>query len=747
MNTQRTLTPIALVLLAMIVALPSQAQPFIENVPAEAAIYVGWRGSSDMGPDYEGSNMQGIVEQTGMLQAIPELIAIFQEVGQDDEFDPEVGQLLNMGGTLWSALWQNGGAMYMLPPEENGPPIPRLAILWGKGENDQALRQSLTDIAEMMNEAEQVAVFTGEVGDALYLSFAFNAANVPANTLAQSPSFTQAVGQVQGDGALLVYVDVQEWIAQVDQVAAMMQEGAEQRGRQDPFAELWPRMREISGLGGVNRLMMSAGIEDRNWHTQLYLDAPAPRRGILSLVDNQPIEPSSLAHVPSTATYLQVFTMDPARVLDVTREMLGGIDPDLVDQMDEGLAWASEEVGVGFEADLIRGMGPVWSVYIDPMVAGNGFTSLVLVNELRDADAVEAALAQLVTSANEALLQGQQRSPFNVQMLTEEIDGVTITHMGIPYIAPSYMVHNGRLYVSMFPQALELALEQSGEVQDSILSNEAFQQTMARFQARPYTGLSFTDLPETAADGYGFNLIIMQTIAGAGEMFSGRVSPLRMPPIGRVLPFVEPAGAQTWVGDDGLHMHSIEPFPGSAMLGPAKGAESMMAVSGPLAVAIILPALGQARGAAMDAQAMAQGRMVSMGAMSFAVDHKGDMPSDIAQIYTDGYLPDAEVFLVPLGAVDELPRNFDQWEEARAAQFIRENSAFVLVPGLSIDVDQNTNILLFQNPDAAEDDQVIVCWLDGSVGRMDVDGLAEQLQAQTGSSIDQLIERQQVVRP
>ncbi len=739
----------AAALLALCLALPTFAQPSIDQVPEEAALYVGWRGADDMGPSYEGSNLQGVLEQTGLLQALPQLVDALQTFGEE-QGDPEIAELISTGGTLWSAMWQDGGAMYMLPPQEDGPPIPRLAILWNKGEDEGKLRDALSNLVELINDAEQVPAFMGNAGDAVFLSIGFNAGDAAGGSLADTARFKQAAAQVQPDGALVLYVDVQEWIGQVDSFAEMMKQQAEEWDEPaDPFAQLWPTLRDVSGLSGVNRLMFSAGIADKNWHTKMFLDAPAPRTGILSLMDNKAIQEPNLTHVPKTATYLQVFTIDPARVLDVTRDMLGAVDAGVAEELDAGLAEASEAVGFDLERELINGFGPVWSIYIDPMIAGNGFSSLVFVNELRDADRVEQSLLKLSEAANEAMagVMDGEDVPLKIRLLTREVKGTRITHLGIPYIAPAYMVHGGRLYVSLFPQALEMALEHSGEKADSILANETFVKTLDQFEDKGFTGLSFTDLPETAPDGYGINLMFMQVIAGVTEMFGGEAATVRMPPIGKVMPFIEPSGAVTWVDDLGLHVHSIEPFPGSALLGPAKGLESTMAISGPMAVAVVLPALGSARDAAMQTQTMSNGRQLAMAAHAYAVDHKDEFPTDIAELY-QGYVDFEDVFFSPKSIrAEPMPFNFDDWDKNRQNAFIRKNSSFVLVSGLRWNDDNpSQKVLLFQRPDDTAGDKLVVCYLDGHAEtHTNTDRLEQQLKAQTGKTIDELIRLQEQI--
>lgn len=763
MNPHRTLIAPALALLTLLTALPMQAQPLIDQVPAEAALYVGWRGADDMGPAYQGSNLQGVLEQTGLLEALPQLVDAIQSIAEEEAGEEEL-ELLRMGGELWSSMWSDGGALYMMTPEPNGPPIPRVALLWNKGKNEGRVREALSKLVGMINEQQPPdappMAFMGSVGDAVFMSIGFNAGQANARPLTASLQFQKAAKQVQADGALVVYLDVKAWIEQVDQIAKMMKDQADQRGRPaDPFVQLWPTLRDATGLSGVNRLMLSAGIQGKNWHTRAYLDAPAPRTGVMALLEGKPIKPASLNHVPKSATYLQVFTLEPAQVLSVTRDIMGAVDQGLVRELDRGLADASEVVGFNFERELVNGMGPVWTVYIDPMVAGNGFSSMVLVNELRDPKAVEQALNKLADKANEAFEEGVDDGPMKLRLLSQDIDGTRVTHLGIPLVAPSWMVHKGRLYVALFPQALEMAIAQSGQREDSILNNPAFQQAMGRFlpgnvdpkpnmqfdNLGPLTGLSFTDLPKAAADGYGMNLMIVQLFAGFGEMMTGEASPMRMPPIGKVMPFIETAGAVSWADDDGLHLHAIEPFPGSALLGPAKGLESSLAVTAPVALGVALPALGAARQAAQGAEAAMQCRMITQAMFNYAADHKGKAPADIAELRE--YIGDASPFFSPQSTrVRQVPAGFRRWDKAEQDAYIRQNSSFIMVPVGDLFNQKRPNevIVVFQRPDEGQGRGIVIGWGDGHITtERNMLFIEKKLKDQTGQTLDQLIAAQE----
>jgi len=756
--------------LAAVVLMPTAAlaQPMVELVPEGVVEYIGWRGADDMGEDYAGSHLEGMLEVTGLVEALPELLSAIETFAAEQAPDEELAELVGSITTVASSAWQRGGAMYSLPAgaEEGGMPMPRSVFLVRRGGVDEPeLRVAMADIVQAANEADVFPVFMGVMDDALFLSIGFDAAELPEGPLLQdNADFQSAMAQVQDGAALTVYVNGEQWIGQIDTVVQMMRDEAEQWGDDpDPFTEMWPTLREVTGLSGVRQLALTAGIEDKRWETRVYMDAPAPRVGLLSLIDNEPITPEQLTHIPKTATFMQAGTLDPARVMEVSRDILGAVDPGILDELENALEDVSEELGVDLEGQLINGLGPTWTVYVDPMIAGNGMASVVLVNELRDPGRVKTALMRLTEQANGLMEEDLDADGVQVRFLTRQIQGASVVSLGVPFVSPSYMVHDGKLYMAFFPQALEMALEHSGELEDSIFMNEAFGEAMTRVGQGALVGgpqepgqpgataLSFVDLPETATDGYGLVLMIAQAFGGTSELATGQPAGFQLPPVGKLMPFLEPSAGVAWIDDTGLHARSSEPFPGSSLLGPGKGMESATIIATPIVVGVAMPAMAASRRAAVRMQAVNNARWITMGVRSYAQDN-GQAPDDLTALLPDFYI-DHQTLISPSSVrAQPLPENFDEWEVDRQMRFHRENSSFVLVPVENLnDLDEPwSTIVVFQRPDDANgwEEGIAVGFADGGAyWESDMEWFAQRLEEQTGMTMDELIERQVEFEP
>src|SRR5438552_3037967 len=46
---------------------PLCAQPLADRVPADAIVYIGWRGTQDLGPAYNGSHLKAVVDASDFV--------------------------------------------------------------------------------------------------------------------------------------------------------------------------------------------------------------------------------------------------------------------------------------------------------------------------------------------------------------------------------------------------------------------------------------------------------------------------------------------------------------------------------------------------------------------------------------------------------------------------------------------------------------------------------------------------------
>src|SRR4051812_2327480 len=118
---------ISIVVLALALVRPAQAQPLADRIPQDAVAYIGWSGSESMGPGYANSHLKAVVESSNLAQLASESIPrLLERIGKDDEEAQQVTALLMaIGGAGWGHpagpyFWGGGGDKPGLPHSQPG---------------------------------------------------------------------------------------------------------------------------------------------------------------------------------------------------------------------------------------------------------------------------------------------------------------------------------------------------------------------------------------------------------------------------------------------------------------------------------------------------------------------------------------------------------------------------------------------------------------------------------------------------
>jgi hypothetical protein len=753
------------VLFLTVTAIHATAQPLAEWVPADAVVYIGWRGVDDPDLGYAGSNLQSLGNATDLAGALAQTLDVIERANAGDEWAGLVVELIRSIGT---ASWHNPTAVYLQPSPDPDMPV-RFVMLWqAEGDQCNELLASLQDLVShippyaplSIGQAQGlVSLSIGTPGpapapapgvtpgdtpapgvdtpgtgapDTSGTAAAIVDITAPTTTLAQAPRFEQALTQVQSDSAMIIYADAQGLLSLIDRFA----ETESQREQ-----EQWLKVRSALGLEGLNAAVWSAGFDGKDWRTELFIDAPAPRTGLLSLLGGEPIADDELAVVPAEATWLAAGRLDLGALLDEARRVIGEIDSEAAQQFEDALLQGNQMTGIDIEADLLRALGSGWIMYTDPGATGSGMMGLCLVNPLKDAEVAERSLVSLQALANAMMGQIGANSGgpgMRIRFHISDDNGMTLNTLGIPFVAPTWSVHDGKLYVGLFPQTVMMAGDRARAGGPTILDNERFQAVMARLDGGEVTSIVYTDLPSTAEDAYQNMVMLTQIGSGMLAMFGGDSVPL-LPPYARIEPLLTPTGQVAWADDAGYHSRSISPFPGSVLLGP-QGSTNMMSTA-PLILGTTLPALGAARRAARQMKSTTQLRGIVQSQVMYASGNNDIYTNDIAELYENNHFS-VEYTISPRSGV-HIPRGFNGWDVADQKQWVRENASYILIPDLKMDINSET-VCVFERPDHTHGGGMAVGFNDGSAQFMMNEWEARELiESQTGKTLEELIERQQ----
>ena len=694
------------------------AQPLADRVPADATLYVGWQGIDNMGAGYPQSNLKGLLESSDFRQFISQAGPGLTRMAQQD---PEAARAIQMVSGVFEAMWRHPTAFYFTRVDFDAPmPTPQLALICRAGTDaDNLLRQFQALVAEMKKGEPPFPVEAFRVDDVVGIQIghqqAAAALAAPGKSITTSDRFRQAMARGHKDPLTIAYLDARSLTAQIDRGVQMMG-GPEAK-------HMWSVVRDVLGLPGLNLAIATSGFEQKDWTTQLFVSAPAPRQGLLGLIEPVPVKDELLRAVPVTATWVGVTHFDVDRLLTQLRTIAPKIDPDTPAIMDQTLAQAREMTGVDLQRDLFAALGEHWAYYSDPQSTGRSLLSMVVVNRARKPAELEKSLTRLATLANDMIRQQMRGEDARIRIAQAKVGGMNLTYVPLPFIAPAWGMKDGVLYVGLYPQMVAAAA--NAPAGRSILENPDFIAMRKRLSPAASNHILFMNLPQTAADAYPTLLMVSQIFTGLADMAGVDVPPMVMPPLPQVRQFLAPAGNALWVDDQGLHGKAISPFPGAELLASQGSGAFMVA---PMVAGVMLPAVQQARASAQRVQSASNLKQIAVGALMYQNDFRKN-PADLGVIAASANLnPQAFISAVsgkrvpPDVAAD--PKKWAAWVNANA-DYVYLGAA--LKPGAGADA-----ILAFEKPELHGGQGMNVVFADGHVEWLRVDEAMRRIERQQG---------------
>jgi prepilin-type processing-associated H-X9-DG protein len=435
------------------------------------------------------------------------------------------------------------------------------------------------------------------------------------------------------------YMDVKGVLADVDR--AVQQFGEPQA------KEMWPKVRDALGLSGVRRAIWTEAFEGKEWGSRAFLDAPGPRKGLVSLLDAEPVTDDMLKAIPQTATIAGAGRFDLHKLLTVARTAVKEVDAHAADQMDQALAEVTKQVGIDIEKDLLAPLGDEWAYYSDPMTGGKGLLGAVVINRPRDAGKTDQTLAKAADLVDQFAAREMRNEEVQIHFTEAKIGDLNVHYLAIPIVSPGWAVDGGNLYIGLFPQIVAAAAEQVSAGGKSILDNPDFVARRKQLGGERATGIQFVDLPKTAPDSYAGWMMVSRLVRVA-DLFGVKSPPVVLPPVRTLLAHLTPAASVSWTDDAGLHFRGVTPFPGSTIF--ASDPMSNMMSMQPAMMSILLPSLSRARGQADRIKSASNLRQIGLGILMYANEHKGMYPPDLDAVRKAEDLA-PNVFDSPLGDV------------------------------------------------------------------------------------------------
>ncbi len=659
---------IGIVLLAVVaLVFSAHAQPLADHTPNDAVVYLGWRGGSNLGPGYEASHLKAILDGSN----IPELFTQFlpQLVQKVQQKDLGAGTKARIVMDLGSVLFRHPSAYFFAGLDPKSPqPMPRAGLVCQAGADADSLKQQFDQLIAAMGQTP-VPVRTFRDGEivAVLVGYADPAKALPddtANSLGELAAFKKVTMNLHADPVICAYVDGEKVLGLIDRAVAL---------QDDPRAkEAWPKAKDASGLTGLKHIAYTAGFDGKEWTSQMFVEAPAPRRGLLAMCDSKPISDDLMKSIPESATFAAAGSLDLAKLVEQIRQIAGAVDPEAQQKIDQGLGGLSMMIGKNVQRDILEPLGDQWAFYMSPTVGGSSLAGLVVINQLDDANKAQQGLNALWTFGNNMAAAQMKNQEMKIQGYRTKIGDMTVNYVGMPFVSPCWGIKDGKLYAGLFPQVIGAASRQGGE--RSILDNADYQKMVQRLNVQKPTSIAFLNLPATAPQAYQTALVLARMGLGMADMWGVKSPEPVLPALDLLLQHLTPAAEVSWVDDAGWHRKTISPFPGAEFMATEQNAAIG---STALMTSILLPSLNRARETANRIKCATNMHQIGQAIQLYANENKGNYPPDLGTLVTTEDI-NADAFVCPSGNVS-LPANLAQMKPPQMAQWVSEHSTYVYV--------------------------------------------------------------------
>lgn len=743
-NRSRVVAPLSLVLLSLLLLMPT---PAAADVPEGAVVYFRWAGVGADTPGYEGSHLQAVLKDTDIVGRVGRTIdAMIQAEGNDPEAVEVRKALDELAPGAWERPWAVvfEGVDWGDDAEAREPRAVKLSFLIAPGDRAEAVRKWLNRAIETYDgdEESRPELFDEEGVLGLMIGGKTEGVTRIAAALRDPAGGVKLMPEHTVEAPIYaLYIDVAQAVSIIDDGVRRSNPGG------NDYQE-WQTFRTASGLDGLKQVVISGGFDGKDWRESAFVAAPAPRKGLLKLIDGEAITANDLAAIPASASWVRAMHLDPAATFDAIRDLVGKVDERGAEDFDEMLAEMKQEVGIDLRADLLEPLGTKWMLYSDPSFGtefGGNLPGVALVSPLDDAAKVQRSMVKIEAEVDQELQR--EEAPFRFNTLdTGEVEVHSFT---TPVVSPAWLVADGRLVVALSPNAAMTAAAMA-KADGSVADSAAYKAVASKLPLAEgdgkLMGLMVVDLKKTAVPIYT-GLRALATMAQSQirdeEEEEGGVDVTQLlPPLNTILPHLGPAGQTIRVDDAGVHIEMIQPFPGSTLMSPDAAFGGNTAIA-PLTIGMTLPALSAARRSAQQMQAVSQTRQITVMLHTRAADFRGNLTSDpgALRLY---YGDDAtDIFLAPHAgtvAANEAYRKVGE-DDAKFGRWVREYGSYVLVSEGSLsDMPRPAQtVLVFQKPLHAQGDEIAIGYADGHASRMLIDEADATLKKQTGKTLEQLV--------
>ncbi len=638
-----------------------QEGPAVETLlPATAVVYVGFDGNLKHEEAWENTAAHDAIYKTGLMDVVEKLIGFAGEQLRQQALQggggAEDAEQLKQAKQIYDMLMNNGMSVTISVEQgaPGGPPIPKvygLAVMHNAG----SLTDGMTKLSQAVAQQEGLQLNERNVdGRKVVGTLIPDTPNLEVSWWNEQGHLVIGFGMQPAESAIAVAsgnapnittsklwkkyksedvgfeVAFTGWFdfGTLRNLFGGMPIPMPQQDPNQPPVTV-SQVLETLGLDTMGAIVCRTGYQGKATWSKTIVEAPAPRKGLLAIADQEAISLDDLPPLPFEMNGFHASSFDASAFYDTVLTLVRGIaamgPPEAGQQVEGMIQQLPQMIGFDLKQDLLDSLGNVHCVYGDKRQGLFGM-GVAMAIEVKDADKLKNTLNQIAGMVAEEAPPGE----FDIRRTVKHGREIVTLEFGGGVFNPAYVVDKDWFVVGLFPQTVEAFIMRLDGNLTSWRPSRSYQQAFGELPQK-FTSMTATDPRKSYRMLMQFAPLLMSGMqAGMREELGPDVQlPVTvadLPPAEAVARPLFPNISVGTVDENGITIYSRNSLPGVPLLGMGDG--SSVATVGVM-TALLLPAVQQARTAARRTQSKNNLRQIALGCHNFHDAHRLFPPGNI----------------------------------------------------------------------------------------------------------------------